>query len=116
MSLTERIRAAQVNAGEMAVIQDLHDRGICSGNCPICAEAGNPKLNWIAIADRLPPERQLVLVKGPSGYVTHTEFQISAYYDNSYRPPINGRTRWLDPTGTDLSDHGWEPTHWRELL
>jgi len=37
--LLARIRAAQVNAGELAVCQDLHDRGLCTPeSCPMCAE------------------------------------------------------------------------------
>lgn len=38
--LLARIRAAQVNAGELAVCQDLHDKGLCDPkSCPVCVEA-----------------------------------------------------------------------------
>lgn len=38
--LHAKIRAAQVNAGELAVCQDLHDQGLCSPkSCPMCAAA-----------------------------------------------------------------------------
>lgn len=38
-NLLARIRAAQVNAGELAVCQDLHDKGLCDPkSCPVCAE------------------------------------------------------------------------------
>lgn len=36
--LLSRIRAAQVNAGELAVVRDLHERGLCmKDTCELCA-------------------------------------------------------------------------------
>lgn len=32
--LLDRIQAAQVSAGEMAVMQDLHEKGFCNEHCP----------------------------------------------------------------------------------
>lgn len=38
--LLDKIRRAQVNAGEMAVVQDLHDRGLCDKpTCELCQSA-----------------------------------------------------------------------------
>lgn len=38
--LHARIRAAQINAGELAVVADLHERGICDPKtCPLCEGA-----------------------------------------------------------------------------
>lgn len=36
MSLHNKIREAQINAGEMEVIRDLHERGLCNKNCEFC--------------------------------------------------------------------------------
>jgi len=39
MDLHARIRAAQINAGEMAVCHDLHERELRDPqSCPVCAE------------------------------------------------------------------------------
>jgi hypothetical protein len=39
-TMVERVERARVMAGERAVIQDLHDRGLCDvgGTCEICHE------------------------------------------------------------------------------
>ena len=51
MDLHSRIRAAQVNAGEMAVVADLHERGLCDPEiCELCKKAFNE-----AIAAKEPP-------------------------------------------------------------
>ena len=49
-----------------------------------------------------------VLLTGDSGYIApHDRFVI-----NGYREPDWHGGAWNDATGSPLSDHGWEPTHW----
>ncbi len=67
---------------------------------------------WNPIFKLKPPEFKLVMVCGDSGYSLHMQFIALAYYNNDYRPPLDGRIRWLDVTGTALSDYGWVPSHW----
>lgn len=73
-------------------------------------------VHWFNCDITMPDERKLVLLTGPSGYVTHPKFLTLGYYDNEYRPPINGRTRWLNVQNDDLSDQGWVPTHWAKAI
>jgi hypothetical protein len=69
-------------------------------------------VNWHRIEDMAPPERELVMVTGPSGYVTHKQFLELAYYDEEYRPSRGGPIRWLSVQNDALSDFSYFPTHW----
>lgn len=41
--LTQKIKRAQVRAGELTVVEDLHKRGLCmKSSCPFCAEQAQP--------------------------------------------------------------------------
>jgi hypothetical protein len=73
-------------------------------------------INWINVDYQLPPERELVLLTGSSGYVTHKKFITAGYYDNEYRPPIDGAIRYLDVQDDALLDRGWRPTHWAKMI
>lgn len=64
-----------------------------------------------------PPEKQLLLVCGDSGYRGHRQFLTAAYYDESHRPRLaNSGIRWLNVQGDELSDKGWHPSHWAEMI
>jgi hypothetical protein len=53
-----------------------------------------------------------VLLTGESGYIKpHDRFII-----NGYRIKDWHQGQWNDATGTRLSDAGWEPKHWMELI
>lgn len=69
-------------------------------------------VNWHKIEDLAPPQRELVMVAGPSGYVTHKSFLELAYVDEEYRPSRGGELRWQTVTNDSLSDYGFFPTHW----
>lgn len=73
-------------------------------------------VNWHRIEDFVPPQRKLVMVTGPSGYVTHTKFLALAYVDEQYRTSHGGRLRWQTVTNDDLSDCGFYPTHWALII
>ena len=65
---------------------------------------------WISI-DKAPWDKEVVLT-GDSGYCEpHNRFII-----NGYRVRIWHDGEWNDATGTRLSEMGWEPTHWQQLL
>lgn len=68
--------------------------------------------SWSDLASRPAPEKTLLMLTGPSGYVIHTRFLALGYYDEEFRPSHGGPIRWLDVTGEALLDHGWVPTHW----
>jgi len=67
-------------------------------------------LVWISVEERMPPNKQFVLVKCPSGYTTTPFVYTTARRDREYRPG-----RWIDHANDGLSDWGMEPTHWRAL-
>ena len=69
-------------------------------------------INWHKIDNLPPPERDLVMVTGPSGYSKHNRFLALAYFDEEYRPSRGGPLRWQTVTNDDLSDCGFVPTHW----
>lgn len=82
----------------------------------------SPKLpagptGWKLDTDVIPPQRQLVLVQGKSGYRTGPDmprkdtFVALAYRDEAYRPGA-----WITVTDDRLSDYyGEGPVYWREL-
>lgn len=72
--------------------------------------------NWHKISDMPPPQKELVVVTGPSGYVTHTRFLELAYVDEEFRPSRGGPLRWQTVTNDALSDGGFYPTHWARQL
>lgn len=75
-----------------------------------------PQITWTAVSESLPPDRRFVMVTGDSGYTTTRNFLTLARLDKEFRPPINGRLRWLGINNDDLSDCGWRPTHWAEPI
>ena len=69
-------------------------------------------LPWHSVKDFMPLKRELVLVRGPSGYGGHETFIEAAYYDPDYRP----HSPWITVQSDRLSDRYPEgPTHWREI-
>lgn len=82
-------------------------------NCDACngtGEGAAPAPEWVSVDDRMPPDRQFVLVKCPSGYTTTPFVYTTARHDEAYRPG-----RWIDHANDGLGDWGMEPTHWRAL-
>jgi hypothetical protein len=73
-------------------------------------------VNWHAIADKAPPQKELLMVTGPSGYSTHTRFLGLAYIDEDYRPSRGGALRWQSVTNDSLTDGGFYPTHWARQI
>jgi hypothetical protein len=69
-------------------------------------------ITWYKVETYPPPDKQLLLVTGDSGYVNHKRFMTLAYIDESYRPSKGGPPRWLNVQNDELIDQGWEPTHW----
>ena len=74
-----------------------------------------PVIQWIPLDRRLPADQHYVLLTGPSGMTSTSHFVVVGQRSMAYRPPINGKIRWLGVTNTDLSDYGFEPTHWAPL-
>lgn len=44
--LRARIQSAQILAGERAVVESLHDRGICPERCEICKENADKRMGY----------------------------------------------------------------------
>lgn len=61
------------------------------------------------------PEGDLIMLLVGTGMVTYPTAILSGYFDDEYRPPIDGKRRWLDPQGTSLSDSGMVPTAWKPM-
>jgi len=74
-------------------------------------------VNWYDVSKVMPQQKRIVMLTGDSGMVgDKARFLTLGFYDNEYRPPRNGKTRWLDVINTDLSDYGFEVTHWAEPI
>jgi len=73
-------------------------------------------VNWHSIDEMAPSQRELVMVTGPSGYVTHQRFLELAYVDEDFRPSRGGQLRWQTVTNDALSDCGFYPTHWARQI
>lgn len=69
-------------------------------------------IHWYEIAKRKPPENTLLMVAGESGYIKYSQFLTLAYYDEEYRPSLDGTIRWLNVQNDALLDKGWQPSHW----
>lgn len=44
------------------------------------------------------------------------KFLCLAYYDEEFRPSLDGQIRWLDDTDTALSDYGLYPEWWAKPI
>ncbi len=77
--------------------------------------AVTPAIKWIPLDQKLPADQRMVLLTGPSGMTSTSHFVVVGQRHMAYRPPIRGKIRWLGVTNTDLSDSGFEPTHWAPL-
>ena len=73
-----------------------------------------PTIAWIPITD-LPPDQTFVLLTGDAGLTSITHFLTIGKRDMAYRPPVDGKIRWLGIGNEPLTDHGWVPTHWAPL-
>lgn len=83
-----------------------------------CMHVTNPTLpiiEWIPLDQQLPLDQRMVLLTGPSGMTSTSHFVVVGQRSMAYRPPIRGKIRWLSVINTDLSDCGFEPTHWAPL-
>lgn len=69
--------------------------------------------SWLSMG--VAPDNKLILVRCFSGHRQFRYVYLSVYHDPEYRPPIDGRKRWLLPDGTDIHDFGWYPVEWREI-
>lgn len=75
---------------------------------------GAALVQWFAIEDVKPPEREHLMVTGESGY--GRPYIALAYYDEAYRSSRGGPLRWLDMTNTELTDYVGTPTHWAHRI
>lgn len=75
-------------------------------------------VNWLRIEDHEPPQKTLLMVTGDSGYAHHKKFLTLARVDDEYRPRLasDGPLRWINVQDSALSDQGWYPTHWAEMI
>lgn len=70
-------------------------------------------VTWYHVDEYKPPQKTLLMITGPSGYRTHQQFLTLAYVDDDYRPPIDGRSRWINVQNDAVTDQFPEgPTHW----
>lgn len=63
----------------------------------------------------VPQDKKTYLVTGPSGYGKRP-FLTTARVDEEFRPAKGGQLRWLDPTDTELTDAGWVPHYFAEMI
>ena len=61
------------------------------------------------------PEGELITLLVDTGTLTYPGAVMSGFFDDEYRPPIDGKHRWLDPQGTSFSDSGTVPIAWKPM-
>lgn len=80
--------------------------------CPHCGKpAPTPPVSedrWLQIATA--PKDRFVLLAGPSGYTTIETVFATGRMCSDYHVG-----RWIDHANDDLTDWGFEPTHWMPL-
>ena len=80
--------------------------------CPHCGKpAPTPPVSedrWLPIATA--PKDRFVLLAGPSGYTTIETVFATGRMCSDYHVG-----RWIDHANDDLTDWGFEPTHWMPL-
>ncbi len=64
-------------------------------------------MDWKSVADGLPPDNQLVLVTGESGYIRHTRFLMTAFIDRGWH-----QEAWHDVQNDRLDESGLVPIYW----
>jgi hypothetical protein len=64
-------------------------------------------IDWISVNDRLPKDREFVLVACPSGYITTPYVFRTARIDKEYRGDS-----WITEGNDRLTEYGLVPTHW----
>ena len=97
-------------AGEKALSE--HDfLRMDSAYCAMLAAAPTPPVpedRWLPIETS--PKDEFVLLAGPSGYTTIETVFATGRMCSDYHVG-----RWIDHANDDLTDWGFEPTHWRPL-
>lgn len=75
------------------------------------------KIEWLPVEHFKPPQKELLLVTGPSGYITHKKFVTLAYVDDEYRMPFpdDYPLRWQTVSNDSLSDSGHYPEFWARI-
>ena len=90
---------------------DMHDGDLTLLYRAILAAAPTPPSTedrWQPIATA--PKNEFVLLAGPSGYTTIETVFATGRMCSDYHVG-----RWIDHANDDLTDWGFEPTHWRPL-
>ena len=72
------------------------------------AKAGQRVAKWQPISTA--PKDAFVLLAGPSGYTTIKTVFTTGRMCSDYH-----KGRWIDHANDDLTDWGFEPTHWMPL-
>ena len=102
--------STMVLAGEKALSE--HDfLRMDSAYCAMLATAPTPPVSedrWLPIETA--PKDEFVLLAGPSGYTTIETVFSTGRMCSDYHVG-----RWIDHANDDLTDWGFEPTHWRPL-
>lgn len=49
---------------------------------------------------------------GPSHMSAYDHYLLIAYYDENYRPSLDGSIRWINVYNDAVSDGNAAPTHW----
>ena len=102
--------STMVLAGEKALSE--HDfLRMDSAYCAMLATAPTPPVSedrWLPIETA--PKDEFVLLAGPSGYTTIKTVFATGRMCSDYHVG-----RWIDHANDDLTDWGFEPTHWRPL-
>ena len=102
--------STMVLAGEKALSE--HDfLRMDSAYCAMLATAPTPPVSedrWLPIETA--PKDEFVLLAGPSGYTTIETVFSTGRMCSDYHVG-----RWIDHANDDLTDWGFEPTHWMPL-
>lgn len=70
------------------------------------------KVVWYDVEKHPPPHHIKLMVTGPSYMTSDGNYLTLAYIDEDYRPPIDGKLRWIDIHNDAVTDREAQPTHW----
>lgn len=69
-------------------------------------------IDWRRIDRQKPPEGVKLMITGPSHMSAYDHYLLIAYYDENYRPSLDGSIRWINVYNDAVSDGNAAPTHW----
>lgn len=101
------------DAATMALLCEGPGRVVRTPKVP---ERGASLVTWFAVEDVAPPEREFLMVTGPSGYTTTPSYLAIAQAIPRHRLSEGMVLHWQDEANSALTDRYELPTHWARRI